>query len=226
MSKTETENQTLSTERDKAISKAVHNEGKVSEMNLRRHEAVMAAEQLEDDFSLMRTKYRVLFYCMLANVFFLAVAFLVQHSTALHDFQAWIFACGDIIRNVCLSVASIFVAVVNGIERFLRMPVLISYLVASILFLTAACLVGLGVIHLRPMVRNLIARISSSYRDRQLKRAISVEIVINLFILCVCFDAQLKAVLARVNIVNVWLLLSAIFILIWNFPEIKGGLRH
>jgi hypothetical protein len=226
-------NQELSRENDKyslKVENADRDKNKAlnekSKMNQRRKEAEEKAEKIVGQARAIRSKYLILFYSNVAFCVSLAIIFLSQHGPALMECGKWFIGMGRVIGGLFAWLAGLYTKIDGGIIHSWGLPVSVSLILTTILFLSVVGVIGFLLFRVGQLGHRLFTNIKSEYHDRLFKAAVSVDIAVILFFICLWAYAPLKAAFGGgTNIFTIWLLFSVAGVLIWNGPEIVGGLK-
>lgn len=163
----------------------------------------------------------------ISNVIFTAALTLFQ----LYDKRSVLAECGKWFADRGKGIAAFFhwwgwlyMSIAYGMEGW-KWYVPLCFILTTIVFLLIVAVLGVLLILVFGIVTEILHNISCEYENGLFKAAVSVDIALILFFVCLWFYAPIKAAL-HLNIFSLWLIFSTIGILIWNVPEIKRGIEQ
>lgn len=150
----------------------------------------------------------------------------------LYDRRSVLVECGTWFVDRGKNIAAFFgwwgwlyMSMAHGMEGW-KWPVPLCFILAVVfLLLIIAALIGgigFGLVKLHEVIENIQAEYLG---DELFKGSISVSIALILFFACLWFYTPIKGFF-HLNIFSLWLIFSAVGLLIWNAPEIVRGLKN
>jgi len=188
-----------------------------------RREAEDKARKAEYEADGTKTTFRSLF---IGNIIFAAaLAFfqLYDHRSVLVECGKWFADRGKSIAGFVLWLKSIYMGIAHGFVSF-KWPVPLCFILTILIFIFIAAALFLLFRWLFFKIAKRVSDILYEYDNGLFKSAVSADIALILFFVCMWFYTPIKAAL-RLNIFSLWLIFAIVGVLIWNAPEIVRGLK-
>jgi len=189
-----------------------------------RREAEKKQQQAETTSWSVKNTFKTLF---IANAIFtgaLAFFMLYDRRSVLWECGKWFTDRGKGIAGFASWVKDCFLGMAHGMAGW-KWPLPVCYGLTGIVFLLIAAALVLLFMWLFRKLSDLKSEISSEYISPLFKGAISADIAIILFFVCLWFYSPIKATM-HMNIFSLWLIFALVGVLVWNAPEVIRGTKR
>jgi hypothetical protein len=163
----------------------------------------------------------------ISNTIFTAVLAFFQlygHRNVLTECGKWFTDRGKGIAAFFHWWGWLYMSIAHGMEGW-KWYVPLCFILTTIVFLLIVAVLGILLVLVLGIMADILHNIACEYENGLFKGAVSVDIALILFFVCLWFYAPIKAAL-HLNIFSLWLIFSAVGILVWNAPEIKRGAEN
>ncbi len=179
---------------------------------------------MANDYNTVISQYSAYFMGMRIFIVVIGLLLLIEHKAVLQEGVKWVLARIDNISSLFIFLKDVYFYVSDKFS-LVGIPVIICYIITAIL--SALLIIIFIFISIKGIefVKEKLSYIRKAYNTEiwQLKKSISISVVLSAFYICVFIYEPIKNILP-INIFSFWQILSAIGIFVINYKEIKKGL--
>jgi cation transport ATPase len=189
-----------------------------------RREAEKKTKEAENSARDTKDTFKNLF---IGNAIFTAALAFFQfydQRSVLAECGKWFAAGGKSIGAFFRWWGWLYMSIAHGMESW-KWYAPVCFILSTLICIFIAVVLLLLFLRLLIKLGDVLHSIACEYDNGLFKAAISVDIALILFFICLWFYPPIKAVF-HLNIFSSWLIFAAVGVLIWNAPEIVRGLKN